>query len=110
MSLIDTISEQSHFWHWLQSGSGSYKDNFSYEGAVALQNYFEELSNDTGTDIEFDPVAWCVEFSEYDSLDDFNTQYWGNDKKNGNRFTLDQLQDETTVIELDNGGIIVGEF
>jgi hypothetical protein len=32
------------------------------------------MSEDTGEDIEFDPIALCCEFSEY-SLEEFNNDY-----------------------------------
>jgi antirestriction protein len=106
--IYKTVTSNSEFYHWLKQ-SDNYSNNFSYDGANALQEYLEQLSEDIGEDIEFDPIAWCCEFSEYDSLDDFNRSYWG-EGKTEDAFTLEELQDETTVIELDNGHIIVGEF
>ena len=39
-------------------------DNFSYEGLTALYEYLEELSEDTGEDIELDVIALCCEWYE----------------------------------------------
>lgn len=94
---------KTEFATWI-GNSDSYQNNFMYEGANALQEYFEEYSEDTGMNIEFDPIAWCVEFSEYESFEDF--------KKESGYFDiedLDDLRDSTTVIEFD-GGIIVQDF
>lgn len=103
-----TITNEYEFADWVKS-SDSYKNNFSVQGAKALQAYLDELSDDIGEELEFDPVAWCVEFSEYDNVDDFNDQYFGKEYKKGSEYTLKTLQDNTTVIEFD-GGIIVQEF
>ena len=40
-------------------------DNFTYEGLGALYEYLEELSEDTGEDIELDVIAICCDFTEY---------------------------------------------
>lgn len=42
--------------------------NFSYEGRKALFEYLEELEQDLGETIEFDVIALCCDFTEYDSL------------------------------------------
>ena len=105
--IIKTLTDEYTFWEWQQQ-SDSYKDQFSLEGAKALFNYFDELSDDLGEPIEFDPIAWLCDFSEYDSLKEFNLEYsFG---KNPKEFTLDSLQDYTPVIECDNGHILVGAF
>ncbi len=79
-------------------------------------NQITTKTNHRGDNIEFDPIAWCCEFSEYDSFEQFqkDTGY----TKDGVEHvgypdieTVDDLREHTTVlIELDNGGIIVGEF
>jgi len=103
----------NEFARWIQS-SDTYKDNFTWAGANALQEYLEEMTEETGENIEFDPVAWCCEFSEYESYEDFQSDtgytrdgvtYKGYDDIND----LDELRDNTTVIEFD-GGIIVQDF
>lgn len=102
MAIIDTITDPTRFWGWLQQ-SGGYKNNFSYEGAKEVQDYYDSLSDSLGEDIEFDPIAWCGEFSEYKNLSEVLEQY-------DNIKTLDDLKDHTTVRELDNGGLIVEDF
>lgn len=39
-------------------------DNFSYEGQGVLFDYFEQLEDDLGEKIEFDPIAICCEYAE----------------------------------------------
>lgn len=103
MALIETINNEYHFWEWLKK-SNSYSNNFSLEGAKAVQASMEEYSEETGENIEFDPVAWCVEFSEYESLKDFNDQQ-------GTKFTSwEEVQGETQVVPLDNGGAVVVDY
>lgn len=50
------------------------RTNFSYDGASALYDYYDELSDDLGEDIEFDPVAIRCEWSEY-TLDEYNQEF-----------------------------------
>lgn len=102
--ILNTITDSSYFYQWLQ-GSDNYKNSFSYEGANALQAYLDELSDDIGEYIEFDPIAWCCEFTEYESLDDFN-----NNAGYIENVDLDGLKDSTTVIELDNGGLVIQDY
>jgi hypothetical protein len=45
-------------------------DNFSYEGQGELFNYFEVCEEGTDSEIEFDPIAICCDFSQC-SLDEF---------------------------------------
>ena len=104
------------FWTWLQS-SGSYKNNFSYEGAKAVFHYMEDYQIDTGATVDFDPVVWCCEFSEYNSVKEAYKEHYGDDSdlpRSQRRTTkaqqLEYFTDNTTVIELDNGHVIIGEF
>lgn len=111
--IYNEITDTYHFANWVKN-SDSYSNNFTFEGAQALQAYLEELSEELGENIEFDPIAWCVEWSEYASYDDFqhDTGYTKDGKTyNGydNINSLEELKDNTTVIEFD-GGIIIQEF
>jgi len=67
--------------------------NWSYDGTKALFDYLTDLEEDTGEQIEFDRVALRCDFSEYDNLEDILSQYDGIN-------TLEDLQDNTTVIEV----------
>ena len=88
--MIKTDVSFGDFWDWLQSSSG-YKNNFSYEGARALFDYLESLSDEIGEDVDYDPVAWCVEYSEYGSFKELKDNY--TDIKN-----MEDLSNHTTVV------------
>ena len=88
--------------------SDNYKNNFSYEGPHALFEYFEEIELVLdGIEIEFDMIGICCDYTEYDSLEDFNADYSSDDKV----YTLDDIREETVVIEIpDTERFITGEF
>lgn len=76
---------------------------WSYQGALALYDYFEEL----GEDIEMDAVAIRCDYHEYetrqDLLDDYDLYSW------------EQIQDNTEVIEVNQGrdkenSVIIRQF
>ena len=113
MSIIKTVTNPYEFAEWLKQ-SDNYKNNFSFDGANAVQAYYDELSEDLGENIEFDPVGWCCEFSEYKDFDTFqhDTGYTQNGVEYlgyENIHNLDELKDNTTVIEFD-GGLLVAQF
>lgn len=49
--------------------------NFSYDGLVALFDYLEEIEDNCGEEMEFDPIALCCDFTEYDILDWVREQF-----------------------------------
>ena len=79
-------------------------DQFSYEGLNALFDYLEELSEDTGANIELDVIALCCEFTEYEDLEEIKGVYF-----NTALDTLDDLHDHTQVIQFETG-IIIQDF
>lgn len=111
MPITNTVNT-SELYHDLK---GMERDNFSYEGAKALMEYLEQLADDCEMNIEYDPIAFCCEYSEYgDAVDciescqypyDFDDDSY-NDKEEQ---ALEYLRDNTTVIEF-NGGIIIQDF
>jgi hypothetical protein len=87
--------------------SDTYRNQFSYEGCHALFEYLEDYEDDCGEEIEFDMVGICCDYSEYDSLKDFNADY--SNYEDG--FTLDDIREETVVIEIpETERFIVGAF
>lgn len=52
--------------------------NFSYKGAKALYDMLTSYEYDTGEEIEFDPVAFTCEYTEYENMEEFWKDY---DKK-----------------------------
>jgi len=86
------------------SYSDSYKSNFSYEGKRALFDYFEMLEEDCEMVINLDPIAFCCEYTEYESLEELQKNY-------NNIKSLEELELYTTVIKLhDYKGIELDSF
>tara|TARA_R100000734_G_C3309668_1_gene100347 strand:+ start:353 stop:655 length:303 start_codon:yes stop_codon:yes gene_type:complete len=93
----------SEFSDWFLT-SETYKNNFSYKGLKSLYNYLVDLEEDTGDNIEFDPVAICCEYSEYKNLEEIKNNY--NDIE-----TIEDLRDHTQVIEISGSDkIIIQDF
>ena len=80
------------------------EENFSYNGLVALYEYLEMLEDDTGQSIELDVIALCCEYAEYDNLEEFQADY-------GDEYeTIEDIQNATTVIMIDNDSFIIQQF
>lgn len=76
-------------------------NQFSREGLRALFEYLEEYESSTGEEIELDVVALCCDYSE-DSIEQVLKDY--------SLETLEEIQDRTTVIQVDDETIIYGAF
>ena len=83
---IDTMAQKQH--------------GFSYEGAKALFEYFEQYEQDTGEEMEFDPIAFRCSFDEYENLQEIKENYQDIE-------TLEDLQNHTTVIEIPNSDRLI---
>ena len=81
------------------------KDQFSYDGKVALYDHLNNLSDDTGDDIELDVIALCCEWSEYDSLQDAKDAYDAYDFED-----YTGLEDITTVLYTRGDSVVVRDF
>ena len=79
-------------------------DNFSRAGLSALYEYFEQLEEDIGNSIELDVIAICCEYSEYESLEEFQEDY-GDDYQ-----SIDEIEQATIVIPVDDSGFIILQF
>ena len=69
------------------------KENFSYEGRIALFEYLEDLEEGTGEEFELDVIAFCCEFRE-DTIANILNDYGLED--------LDELMDQTMVMFVDD--------
>tara|TARA_R100001198_G_C5044291_1_gene103469 strand:- start:78 stop:398 length:321 start_codon:yes stop_codon:yes gene_type:complete len=86
--------------------------NWTRSGAFALVEYLEQIEEDCGTSIEFDPVALRCEFSEYESFNEFAKEFWSDDCHlywATDDVIRNFIQDRTTLIEFD-GGLIIQDF
>ena len=80
------------------------KHGFSYEGSKALFDYFEQLEEDMGEDMDFDPIAIRCDYNEYESFEECQIDY-------SDIETLSELCDQTHVIEIPKSqGLIVGNW
>lgn len=124
--IVKTITDDYYFWNWLKK-SDSYKNNFSLEGAKAVQGVMYEYSEETSEAgfLEFDPIAWCCEFSEYKSALECAQEYGYEEvvdlephgsvdllevAKLEEKQAREWLEDRTQVIELENGGVVIQNF
>lgn len=69
--IYQTIDFNSFQRAFINAGRES---QFTHTGLQMLFNYIEELSNDTGQDIELDVIALCCQYSEL-SLDEVNEEF-----------------------------------
>lgn len=81
---------------------------FSVEGAEKLFEFLENREKEMGQLIEFDPISFNVDFTEYESLYDFlmSEKYTKDDYEN-----LEEIANDcVSVIDLENGGFILEGF
>ena len=104
-------------------------DTFSYSALIALSEYYEELENNTETELEFDPVAFRCEWSEYSSIEecyeDYNSdlneqkaecqEYYGEDfdEDDGDQlgaWLAERLEEDGHLILLDGDGVLYNRY
>jgi hypothetical protein len=77
---------------------------FSYDGLIALYNYFEQLEDDIGEELDLDVIAVCCDYCEYKNFQELKSNYL-------NIKTLDELKDRTEIIPIEGTeGFIVKNF
>jgi len=94
-----TKSDFTSAFHRMDRG-----EQFSYKGLIALYDYLEQYEEDTGEQIELDVIAICCEYTEYESLEEFQEDY-GDDYQ-----SIDEIEQVTTVIPVDDDGFIILQF
>ena len=50
-------------------------NNFSPVGRLELFQMLTSFEEETGEEIEFDPIAFCCEYTEYEDLEEFWQEY-----------------------------------
>ena len=83
----DTIQEHQFVNEMSKKGYG-----FSYEGAIALFEHLTQYEADCDQELEFDPIAFRCEYSEYDNLKEVKNDYDVED--------LEHLEQNTIVIKV----------
>jgi hypothetical protein len=96
MAIIDTLTPSQAAQQLRQVCS-----SFTYAGALALCEYLDELSESTGEPIEFDPIAWCCEYSEWGTLRAWWSDWVGYDKDVAERINALGLDEESSTEERD---------
>ena len=80
------------------------RDNFSYDGLKALFEYLKEYGDGMGEEVELDVIALCCEYTEYDSLKEYNDDY-------GTKYSeIDAIQNDTTLIKIDDNSFIIQQY
>jgi len=80
------------------------EENFSYEGREALFDYLEEYEEETGEEVELDVIALCCDYTEYESIEEFNNNY-GKDCE-----SIEDIRDYTQVIKINDNKFIIQDF
>jgi hypothetical protein len=80
------------------------ENQFSYKGLNALYDYIEEYYQEADKPYELDVIELCCDFTEYDSLEEFNKDY------NREYENIDDIVDDTVVIRVDNTSFIIQNF
>tara|TARA_R100000781_G_C3967077_1_gene88785 strand:- start:140 stop:463 length:324 start_codon:yes stop_codon:yes gene_type:complete len=76
-------------------------NNFSRAGLEALYDFLEQYEEETGEQIEFDPIALCCDYTEYEDLDEFKANYTCD--KYQQLENWDELEDYTMTMPLGSG-------
>ena len=76
-------------------------DNFSLDGLDALFDYITELEEDLSEQIKFDVVGLCCDYSQYNTLAAYNSDY------DTEHESWDDVADETTVIKITDEAAII---
>ena len=109
--MIDVVNFDQ-FNNWFEN-SGSYKNNFTRAGRIALFDYLEEYEDSTGEQMEFDPIALCCEFSEYkdefEIAQNYRIEPEGEDEEEKAEYIRNYLEDRTEVIQFE-GGLIIRDY
>ena len=95
-----TMTEYDFVNQWPQSRNA----NFSREGLFALYDHLTQMENECDINIEYDPVAFCCEYTEYDNILEAVSEYDGFN-------TVEDFEGNTTVIEIpDTNRLIIQNF
>lgn len=104
--MYQTISQ----WDFVRAFTEMNREtNFSEEGRLALFDFLEEVNPDS----ELDVIAICCDFTEYSNLNELKQEYshlLEDEDLSDDDEVLEFFRDETVVIELSNGGIIIQQF
>ncbi len=101
--MIQTISVNDFINSFDRVGRSA---NFSTAGLTAIFDLLEEVSPDA----ELDPIAVCCDFSEYKDLEELKQDYAYDEDLEEDDEILNYYREETIVIELGNGGLVIQAY
>jgi hypothetical protein len=81
------------------------RDQFSLEALNALYDYFTQLEEDLGEQIELDVIGICCDFTE-GTLEDFKDIYLIPEDEDA----LEYLRERTEVIVTPSGDLVIANF
>jgi hypothetical protein len=81
------------------------QDYYTYEACESLFNYFENLEEEIGYEINYDPIAIRCEWDEYESFKDVQENY-----EHLELITVDDLYKYTQVITFGDQSLLVQAF
>lgn len=89
-------------------------DQFSRQALRALFEHFEQIEQDTGEEMEFNPIAICCNYAEYASATDAKRSREGSNEteeptKEQEAYALNWLRVQTDVLKT-SIGVVVREF
>jgi hypothetical protein len=99
--MIQTINEYQFSDAFHKMGRG---EQFSYEGLKALYDDLIIYEESSGDPIELDVISLCCDYSEYESLKEFQEDY-GDDYE-----SISEIGQATTVIMIDDTSFIIQNF
>ena len=85
-------------------------DNFSYGGLEILYDWFEDLELMDGQEIEFDPIAFCCEYSEgtiEELIREYSIDCDGVEDDEIDTHVMDYINDHSIVLGVTYDGSIV---
>ena len=99
--MVQTITKSDFTTAFHRMGRG---EQFTYEGLNALYDYLEDLGDDIGEPIELDVIAFCCEYAEYESLQEFQEDY------SEDYQSIEEIEHATQVIMIDDTSFIIQQF
>lgn len=104
--MIRTITKND--FHDAFRGS-QYENNFTYNGREALFDSLEAYEEATDDTIELDICALSCEYSEYSSIKECYEAYRDYNDETDEHMRK-YLENNTTVIDVKGGGVIIQDF
>ena len=97
--------------HWMKHDATARSDYTTKQNVEELQALFEMLE-EINPDMELDPIAICCDFTEYGSLEEWKQDYGYTpyDEDEDDEDALQYLRDQTLVLELANGGLVIQAY